>query len=319
MNNKALSNTVVAIIAVMVSGLVIIGVLFPIISEAKEKQAEGLCKTSVAVRAGTAIKIGLIEAQTAPLLCKTLTPLIKEDRETVPRVIADKMARCWEIFGEGTYVNSVFDTLNIFSGKGCFTCYVLPVEETSGFKEGRDIIPPEEFMEFLRTEKYPAGSNQTYLQYFQTAGGPGNVINLLSEKGIQPNHAYAVSYKAGTGTCEWCGVIGGTAGASVGVAAGLFGALLLVIPEPTSKGVAAALLLKAASVIGTGLIAKGAAAGVAGVTVAGYSAWKVAEVIDEAAIDTIILSDITSEQVNYLMRQSCNFVEDIEGKKLSDK
>lgn len=40
------------------------------------------------------------------------------------------------------------------------------------------------------------------------------------------------------------------------------------------------------------------------------------DLLDEAAIDTIILSDITNPEVEAVMRQKCNFVEDIEGKKL---
>src|SRR3989338_748105 len=213
MNKKALSSTLVAIIIAIISGLVIMGIVLPAMNQAREGQAESLCKTSVVIRAATALKPGgNVEAHTSPILCKTLTPEIKEDREHISRAVADKMAKCWEMFGAGTYPDSVFNTFNIFGGgKGCFTCYVLAVEETRGFKDGRDNIPAQELVDFLRTAKYPANSDQTYLQYFQTAGGPGNVLNLLTARGIEPNHAYAVSYKAGTGTCTKCAEWGGSA------------------------------------------------------------------------------------------------------------
>jgi len=293
MRKAELSGTLIGIIAAVAAGLVIIGVLIPTIINAKGSQAESLCKTSVAIRAGTAVKAGSVELQTSPLLCKTLTSKIKEDQEKVSREIANRMAKCWNMFGAGAYENSVFDTLNIFGGgKGCFTCYVLAVEETRGFKEGTDNIPAQELVDFLRTAKYPANSDQTYLQYFQTAGGPGNVLNLLTARGIEPNHAYAVSYKAGTGTCTKCAEWGGSAVASAGV-------VLFLIPTGITQAV-------------------GALTYVAGIAAAGYNIINVEtnNLFAEAAIDTLILSDITSAQMNAQVRQSCNFVEDIEGKKL---
>lgn len=308
MNKAELSGTLVGIIAAVAAGLVIIGVLIPSLSNAREGQAESLCKTSVAIRAGTAIKpVGKVEVQASPLLCKTLTPTIKADREQVSREIANKMAKCWDLFGAGTYKDSVFNSLNIFgSGKGCFTCYVLPVEESSDFKEGKDNIPAQEFVDFLRTENYPASSNRTYLQYFQTAGGPGNVINLLTERGIEPNHAYAVSYKVGKGTCSWCAAISGGAVVGAGLALTTAGGLLLLIPEPTGI----------TKVIGYSLAAKGLTTTFSGSVLLGAGLASGYEVLDEAAIDTIILSDITNKETEAKVRQACNFVEDIEGKKL---
>ena len=167
MRKAELSGTLIGIIAAVAAGLVIIGVLIPSLLNSQEGQAEKLCKTSVAIRAVTALKARSGELQTSPLLCKTLTATIKEDQEKVSREIANRMAKCWNMFGAGAYENSVFDTLNIFGGgKGCFTCYVLAVEETRGFKEGTDNIPAEDFVDFLRTAKYPANSDQTYFQYF---------------------------------------------------------------------------------------------------------------------------------------------------------
>jgi hypothetical protein len=325
MNKKAVSLTLVAILASVITLIVLLG-LFPLIADAREGQAESLCKASVNIRAGTTTKVGPVELQTSPLLCKTLTSEIKESREKVSREIANKMAKCWEIFGEGTFEESVFDSLNIFGGgKGCFTCYVLPVEESRGFKEGVDNIPPGEFMDFLRMEKFPAGSERTFLNYFQTAGGPGNVQVYLGEEGIKPNGAYAVSYKAGKGDCTWCGFTAGSALTTVGLGvAAVGGAILFVIPEPTSSAVGAGIFAKAATVftttvlpkIGVGLVAKGATVAAAGTAVAGVSAVNIADTLSEAAIDTIILSDISHPEMNNIMRQSCNFVEDVQGRKL---
>jgi hypothetical protein len=322
MNKLGLSSALVAIIAAILSFIVIASVVFPAVSNAREGQAENLCKTSVAIRAGTAVNVGPVEIQTSPLLCKTLTSEIKQkgtDAATkIKYDIANKMTKCWEIFGEGTYENSVFDNFNIFGGgKGCFTCYVLPIEETNGFKEGVDNIPSEEFMEFLRTTEYPAKSERTYLQYFTSGVGAGSVLSYLDSTGIKPNGAYAISYKAGTGNCEWCGLFGGSAIAGAGLAvAAAGGAILFIIPEPSTTAVGAAVLAKTATAFGTGLIGKGLVTAAAGTTIAGASAINLADTVGEAAIDTIILSDMSNPQMAEIMRQSCNFVEDVEGKKL---
>ena len=167
-----------------------------------------------------------------------------------------------------------------------------------GAKENRDAVPAVEFVDFLRTAKYPAGSDRTFLQYFQTAGGPGNVINLLLEKGIQPNHAYAVSYKAGTGSCSWCGVVGGAAAGTAGLA---IGAVLFYIPAGVTQIAGAKLIFYGATTLGFS---------------AGAFLFTYGDILNEVPIDTIILSDITSTEINGLMRQKCNFVDDIEGKKL---
>ena len=308
MNKKALSSTLVAIIIAIISGLVIMGIVLPAMNQAREGQAESLCKTSVVIRAATALKPGgNVEAHTSPILCKTLTPEIKEDREHISRAVADKMAKCWEMFGAGTYPDSVFNTFNIFGGgKGCFTCYVLAVEETRGFKERRDNIPGAEFIDFLRTANYSVDSNRTYLNYFQTAGGPGNVLNLLTEKGIEPNHAYAISYKVSKGTCPWCGAALGGAITAGGAAVTLLGALLLAVPEPTGV----------TKVAGVSLVVKGVAVATTGSILLGYGTHAAVDVLNEAAIDTIILSDITDSGMEAQVRQACNFVGDIEGKKL---
>jgi len=218
-NKKGLSmGFLVALIIVILSFMLIAGVVFRFMSDAEEKQAEALCKDSVALRSVASFKVLGTEQKIAPLLCQTIDKKISGSKEEVQQIIADKMARCWDIFGEGRYKTSVFENTNAFSGGSkCFVCSTILVEEDNDFVG--DGVSAQEFKDFLRTTDYPK-KNIKYLDYFQYGGGgPGYVIGVLTNEGIKPDRAYGIAFKAKSTS----GVLvpeltaGGTAAAAIGI------------------------------------------------------------------------------------------------------
>src|SRR3989338_8494243 len=111
-SKKAMSaGFLVSVIIVILSFMLIAGTIARFFGDAEEKEAEQLCQNSVALRATATLSLGsgAIEARLSPLLCKTIEKEISGDREEVQKMIADKMAKCWDMFGAGTYKTSVFE------------------------------------------------------------------------------------------------------------------------------------------------------------------------------------------------------------------
>ena len=217
MNKKAMeAGQLVIIIVVIVSFMLIATVVTRWLASAEDKEAEVLCHDSVALRASTALRINpqeksddeyfqLVKAQikAVPVLCKTIDKKVKGNKEEVMRTIADKMARCWWMFGQGRYEDilsgskiqvlpALFD-FDDYTNK-CFNCYTILTEEI----KDAEVIAPQEFMAFLSTKKY-SKSKTTYLDYIQTSGGPGRVVYLVTKEqtqnaeGILPHQAYSIS------------------------------------------------------------------------------------------------------------------------------
>src|SRR3989338_11616131 len=132
-SKKAMSaGFLVAVIIVILSFMLIAGTIAGFFADAEEKEAEQLCQSSVSLRATAAISLGkgAIEARLSPLLCKTIEKEISGDRNEVQKIIADKMAKCWDMFGAGVYKTSTFENSNLFGHENnCFVCYVIPVEK----------------------------------------------------------------------------------------------------------------------------------------------------------------------------------------------
>lgn len=229
----------IAIIIVIASFVLIAGVLTRWLSSADEKEAERLCHDSIAWRAVSTIQINpegryeaLVQGKVSlvPQLCKTIDKKVKGDREKIKQQIADKMARCWWMFGEGKH-DQILDSSKVAPviydleevGNKCQLCYVILTEE-----EKFEPIPKEEFLLYLATTKYPKVAGQTYLEYIQQHGGPGRVA-LLED--INPRQGYGISFLAKNeeGRSFWERLGAGTAklGAGTIVAAAGIGALKL--------------------------------------------------------------------------------------------
>ncbi|MDP3733777.1 MAG: hypothetical protein Q8R37_00980 [Nanoarchaeota archaeon] len=241
-SKKAIAaGTLVTLIIAILGFLVIAQQLLTFLAKSNDSQAEKLCHDTVALSAATAVNVDVagkgIEAKPFPNVCKTIDKKISGDPETVKKQVADTMARCWWMFGEGKYEESVFDTLPTFTGSDnkCFICYTMLVEENSKFKTEDRGISSEEFVNYLATTDYHRYDG-TYLNYFQFAGGPGMVRGLLTNEGIKPGRAYAIAYTAKASKCQWCEFFStGGLGLSLAGGAAIFvvGTGGLVIPVVT--------------------------------------------------------------------------------------
>ncbi len=208
----------VALIIVVTSFLLIAGTLTRWISKTTDKEAEWLCHDSIALRMNTALqvnngpgsddeKLELIKTnlKTVPTLCRTIDKKFSGDREEIKQQIADKIARCWWMFGEGRYEEllhgSQFEVLPDLFGSSnsfarCHTCYtVLINEEDLGRDEsGRSApITYDELVRYLNTRSLsefgPRGT--TYLNYLSNEGR--GLFGTVLSSGIKPKHAYAIS------------------------------------------------------------------------------------------------------------------------------
>ena len=137
------------------------------------------------------------QVKTIPPLCRTIDKKVSGSREQIMRQVADKMARCWWMFGEGRY-EDILDSANAnlfpevlglsdYGPNQCFNCYAVLVDqdEISGGP-----ITGEEINDYLSKNIY-AKVNKTYLNYIQEYGGPGRIA--LTVPDISPRQAYAIS------------------------------------------------------------------------------------------------------------------------------
>ncbi len=262
----------VIIIVVIVSFMLIAGVVTRWLSRADDTEAERLCHDSVALRVSTALRINpqgksddeyfqAIKAQlTTPLLCKTIDTKARGTKNDVMKTIADKMAQCWWLFGQGKYEDllsgskiQVLPSLFGFDDytNKCFNCYTILTEEINDAPE----ITPQEFMTFLLTEKY-SKSKTTYLDYIQKSGGPGRVGYLVvneeskEAEGILPHQAYSISMMPKLPKTDKSMFRGGTK--IVGSLAGAGGAFVLgaAVSGPVGWGIIAIGAI-AAQLVGT--------------------------------------------------------------------
>lgn len=230
---------IVGMMITIIAFVLISGVLIRFMSESEGKEAEILCHDSIALRAQSVVQIehGLanVEIKGVPVLCETSDKKIEGTREDIKRQIADSMARCWWMFGEGRYPEilegSDIDLLPSLLGteelqNQCFNCYTLLIDEAE-IQGGP--IPSTEMGDFLANEIY-APRNVTYLQYIQEFGGPG-VAGILSGT-IQAREAYTISImpvvkeEGSTNWVKWIGVgvVGGIGLVCTVTTAGLCGA-----------------------------------------------------------------------------------------------
>ncbi len=210
------ANFLVSLIITLVAFLLLSATIVKFMSGQDEKGKENACRTSIALRAQTVFnlnpeknndKFDLIKAKikVIPPVCETIDKEVKGKREKVKQVVADKIARCWWMFGEGRYEETLHGTsiqllpdifgFEEFENK-CFNCYTILVD-----KEAMKNEPPisgEEMIDYLNTKKHPQVKDKTYLDYIQSYGGPGRFLYLPIDSqgramGIMPGQAYTIS------------------------------------------------------------------------------------------------------------------------------
>ncbi len=292
----------VAMIIVIASFMMIAATIMRFMSGAEEKQAEELCRESVAIRATAAVRAFGGEFKLSPLLCKTIDKKVKGDREEVQEVIANKMAKCWDMFGAGLYTTTVFENTNMFGNdNNCFLCYVLPVEKIRD-DEGQKVITEDQFHDFLRSRDIPRAKGTSYLNYIQTkAGGDGYVATFLfPETGITEGRAYGIVYK---GKKENCGdsckyVIG--AGIAVGA---VLGGILYVVGGIVT--IPATLIV--------GIVVVGGVTEAA-FLVAAYNIVSDFLTADQPYFDGVLLVDLDPDTFGKAVYEECTAVQDLGGK-----
>ena len=161
-NKKAIAINVLVSIIISLIFLVIVGTAIRNLNlEHEEKELEILCQNSIANRARTVIEINedggtldLMKAtiKTSPVLCETIVKKIKGDEEEIMREMAEKMAKCWWMFGEGKYEELLYgNDVTIFPAlfgtdkleNSCFDCYKLIIDE-------KDVdVSAKDFSQFL--------------------------------------------------------------------------------------------------------------------------------------------------------------------------
>lgn len=284
----------VAIIIVLTSFLLISGTVIRWIAKSNDLQAEIACEDSVALRAATALSINIGdqkkgggEFKGSPLLCQTIDKKVSGNREEVKEIFASKMARCWEMFGEGKYVTSVFENTNQFSGESkCFMCYMMLVEDME-----KEPISEIEFQNYLRETDYPKKEGMKYLDYFQYGGGPGLFVTLLRpDQGIKEDGAYAILFRAKSQKCK------------ISTCASIFLAGLGI-------GGFGTLQAKQLDVAGFGKIAGGAALSTFAISQFFQDIFSEKQI----KIDSVMLVDMNDETLKKAVGQQCVSVADVQG------
>ena len=125
---------------------------------------EQICRNSVVLKG----KIPLA----GPLDCKTNYVTIEtENKEEVMKIIADKMASCWYMFGEGK-----IDYSSKLANAGTVSCSVCSILEFDTDIQNTDTISYQEFYNYLKNTKKT--ESQTYLQYLYST----NDLNFFSQE-----------------------------------------------------------------------------------------------------------------------------------------
>jgi len=158
-------NALIGIIIALISFVLLATTIGQFMSGSDVKQQENLCQSSISLRATTALQLdsNLAEAEikTSPVLCKTIDIKSKtKDREEIKRLFAEKIAKCWWMFGEGRYneilTGSRFSAVPSLLGinnepNECFNCYNIMIDQDEieppkgypGDAENLPILTPE--------------------------------------------------------------------------------------------------------------------------------------------------------------------------------
>ncbi len=172
-------SVLVTIIISLASFFVISAAITHFLSNSDDKAVENACHSSILARAETAVRIGSadesvvsVSLRSIPPVCKTMDEKITGDRTVIKKQIADKIARCWWMFGEGRY-EEILETADVsflpfLFGTGslenqCFVCYTIIIDQdTIESGEGGDCrldpdncpIEAGEFKEYLWDTPY---------------------------------------------------------------------------------------------------------------------------------------------------------------------
>src|SRR3989338_3645601 len=121
--------TLVAIMITLVAFVLIAGTITRFVAKAEDKQAETVCRNTLALRANAKVEVGPVSGST-PALCKTLEKKFSaETQEEAREYISKAMEQCWWIWLEGA-ASDIFGSSGFGNtgGPKCFVCYNLIYE-----------------------------------------------------------------------------------------------------------------------------------------------------------------------------------------------
>ncbi len=204
-----IAGQLVVIISVVVALMFVSGAVMKAYARAQDKEPEVLCRNSVALRASMQVNIDNVavkaQIKPVPVLCKTIDLKIKGKREEITSQVAEKIAKCWQMFGEGRFeepfkgqrvdlVPSLLGTAD--QPNQCFNCYYVIVDQRTIKDAQRQNAPisSEELLQYMVTH-HPTWVNESvnYLEYIQSYGGPGYFANIAPQ-GIEAGRAYTISF-----------------------------------------------------------------------------------------------------------------------------
>lgn len=181
---------IVTLIILIVSFVIILFLLFRLnLGRATDKE---ICHNSVVLKSAGKGLVGQLDCKTNYLCisggndCEGISPtetvkinLNKEDdviKKEIMKVIADEMADCWWMFGEGEldYMRG-----NFLGNTACAICSIVKFDNKiqESQEEG---ITYEEFMEFLANETKSKNEKNTYLYYLYGVSSIDGVLEKYS-------------------------------------------------------------------------------------------------------------------------------------------
>ncbi|GAI04522.1 unnamed protein product, partial [marine sediment metagenome] len=180
---------IVTLIILIVSFVIILFLLFRLnLGRATDKE---ICHNSVVLKSAGKGLVGQLDCKTNYLCisgggdCEGINPTTtikvnRENKEEIMKAIADEMADCWWMFGEGEldYMRG-----NFLGNTACASCSIVKFDNKiqESQEEG---ITYEEFMEFLANETKSKNEKDTYLYYLY---GVSSIDQVLEKYGVIKN------------------------------------------------------------------------------------------------------------------------------------
>ncbi len=243
---------IVTLIILIVSFVVILFLLFRL--NPGKTTAEDVCHNSVTARGS-----GVLPKESVPLNCETSYICISEDgsceamsgsrevvkvknKEEVYYNLAERMADCWWMFGEGK-VNYVGNTF--LSNLYCSICSQVAFDDSVDIFENRQ-IDRKTFYEYLSNNKV-SGTDVTYLNYLTGLENTNTIEQTLKDEDSTFDFGEINLDKQQyimMGIVSQVGVAGWIAGAGVaGTVVAITGIALAPVTAGVSVGVASGIII----------------------------------------------------------------------------
>ena len=225
----------IVMLIILIASFIVILIFIFLLNFGKTTDAQ-LCHNSVVQRGSS-----VVPTDSIPLDCKTSYVCLSEDgscekmtkpevikvktKEDVYKTLADNMANCWWMFGEGksSYVGNDYTHNNY-----CSICSQVgfdnSVEKIPAFASG--VLNKDDFYDYLTVNK-PNGNDQTYAEYIfgvdsleilkKTADAKFGVGGTFGTTDLSKQQYVVMGIVSDVG--GWVGTLG-VAGAAVGIVAG---------------------------------------------------------------------------------------------------